>query len=145
MATVKERYFEDVDIGGELGPLEKKKGLKDVLRFLGVWGQGTEPGRFNSDEEAKKIGFPKAIVPGIMSEALLSQLITDWAPNVHLKTLDCVFRQPVLHDTAYQLKGVITDKNEEKGELELDVYIEGPDGLRPVGGKAIVALPRRGK
>ena len=58
------------------------------------------------------------IIPGIMSMAYLSQLITDWAPNITLKKLDIIFRAPVKHEEPIQCVGVVTDKEvREGGEL----------------------------
>ncbi len=144
---IKELFYEDVEIGEEIGPLEKVITDEQVLLFVQVWGRGNRPSRFTDPEVAKKEGLPGTIVPGAMNMAFLSQLLTDWSPNVTLKKLDVVIRQSVLHNSPYHLKGIVTDKSIVDGEsrLEVDVFLESPEGERPVGGKAVITLPLKGR
>jgi len=140
-------YFEQVDIGDDLPTLEKHPTLEQVKGFCEVWTGRTSSSRFTDAETATKEGFSGPIVPGIMSMAMLSQLLTDWSPNLSIVTLDTVFRQPVVQDHLYRLGGIVTDKKEEDGQniLECDVYIERvSDGNRHVNGTAVVTLPARG-
>ena len=141
-----ELFYEDVDIGDEIGPLEKVVTDEQVLEFLQVWGRMGRSSRFTDPEVAKREGLPGTIVPGIMNIAILSQLLTDWSSKVTIKKLDVVFRQMVLHNKPYQVKGIITDKDVVDGEpqLELDVFLENAEGERAVGGKAIITLPAKG-
>ena len=137
-------YYEDIDLGDEIGPVEKSITDEMVESFCEVWGSGRGPSRFTSEEIAKRDRLPGPIVPGTMSMALMAQLLTDWSPGVILKHLDVVFRQPVLHQPV-TLTAVITDKREEDGEnlVECDVTLSTEDRGRLVGGKAILALPNR--
>ena len=85
------------------------------------------------------------IVPGIMTMAMMAQLLTDWGGPGSIKDLDLVFRQPVPHNRALSLAATITDLREEDGEhlVECDILMTGTEGERYVGGKAIVTLPSR--
>ena len=142
----KELFYEDIELGQELGPLERVVSDDDVVAFVEVW-LGNKGGvRFTDHEAARKEGLPEAIVPGIMSMGILSQFLTGLATNLTLNKLDVVFRQPVLHNRPLSVKGIVTDKSEVDGQgrLELDVYIEDQAGERPVGGTAVVTLPLRG-
>lgn len=146
----KELYFDDIEIGDEIGPLERVVTTDEVLKFLGVWGgpsRATTPSRFTDETTAKSEGLAGPIVPGIMTMALLSKLLTDWSPTVTLRTIDTVFRQSVLHNVPVQIRGVVTDKSISDGEaqVECDVFIENPQGERAVGAKAIVVLPQAAK
>ena len=134
-------FFEDLDLGDEIGPLEIEASDAQVATFCGIWDRET-PSRFTDPEMAKKTGLPGPIVPGIMSMAFLSQLITDWAPNVSLKKLDVIFRAPVKHKEPINCRGLVTDKEVRDGEqcVECDLYIETQQGLRAVTGKAIVMI-----
>ena len=104
-----------------------------------------EPSRFTDQETARKEGVPHMIIPGIMSMAYLSQLVTDWAPNITLKKLDVIFRAPIKHEEAIQCMGLVTDKEVRDGDncVDCDLYIENPAGQRAVTGKALVVIPSR--
>lgn len=139
------RYFEDVGLGDELGPVERIATDESVNEFCDVWGN---PGasRFTDAEAAQKDGLAGAIVPGIMSMAYMGQLLTRWAEGGSIRKLDVVFRQLVYHNVPVRIGGVVTDTTRSNGEnrVECDIYLESREGARMVGGKAVVALPSRG-
>jgi acyl dehydratase len=116
---------------------------KAVIDFIGAWDPGLGPSRFTSKEVAKAEGLSGPIVPGIMTMASLSQLLTSWAGPLTLTSLDVIFRQPVPHNQSLKLHGVVTDMNEvnNKGILEVDVYVDTPEGDRLILGKATLSLP----
>ena len=140
-----EIYFDDVDLGDEVGPVERVVTDDQVIEFTQVWGRETGPTRFTSPEKARSEGLPEAIVPGAMNIAVMSQLITAWSPTVRLRKLDVVFRSPVLHNRPLTLAGVITDKDVVDGDprIECDVTMENAEGTPHVIGKATVSLPMR--
>ena len=88
------RYYEDIEIGEEIGPLEKTVNSGAVAAFCKVWGNPI-PNRFTDPEIAKQVRLSGPIVPGNMTLAMMAQLLVDWSPNVALKLLDVVHRQPV--------------------------------------------------
>jgi acyl dehydratase len=141
----KELHFEDVELGDDIGPVERTITDEQVQAFVQIWGAESGPSRFTSEEVAKGEGLPGMIVPGAMNVGVISQLLTGWSSSVVLKTLDLMFRQMVRHDVPILLKGIVTDKNVVDGEpqVECDIWMEGPDGTRLVIGKAIVVLPTR--
>ena len=140
---MEELYYEDVDLGDELGPLERHPTLDTVRTFCEIWGN-PGPNRFVDPEVARDLGQPGPIVPGVMSVALMSQLFTQWGPPQILKKIDVVFRQPVLH-APVNVVALVTDKREEDGEnlVECDIHLTNLDGDRLVGGKVILSLPSR--
>lgn len=147
MTTTKAIYLEDVEIGDEVPTQARQVNMKDVRSFLVVWHgpQGLEEtSRFNSEDQARKERLPGPIIPGIMSMALLSKMLTDWSPTVRLKDIDVIFRQVVPQDNEIKLYGVVTDKNEEREEVEVDLYLEPLEGQPFVRGKAVLGLPSRG-
>ena len=139
-------YYEDIEIGDDIGPYERVVTDEQVNEFGSIRQEDNRPSRFNSEEVAKSEGLPGPIVPGAMNIAILSQVITGWSPDVTLKLLDVVFRQVVLHNIPLKLKGIVTDKNVVDGEpqLECDVFIENEEGTRLVIARAIAVLPMRG-
>jgi hypothetical protein len=146
---VSEQIFgQDIDPGDEIGPMVRAPGLEDVQAFLAVWRRTAENqrvnGRFTDAATAARDGFATPIVPGPMSFAMVSQLLTDWAgPRGRLLTLDVNYRRPTRHGEELKCVGLITDTREEGDEtvVKLDVYIEDPRGDRPTQGVAEVAIP----
>lgn len=149
MTTTQSLYLEDVDIGDEIPAQVRTVDRDDVLAFLEAWHGKQEPGgfsgRFTDPEHAKKEGLPGPIVPGIMSMALISRTLTDWAPTVDLKTIDVIFRQVVPQGTQIRIYGVVTDKDEQAGRVEADIYLEPLGGQPFIRGKADLSLPARGE
>ena len=137
-------YFEDVELGDEIGPLETVATDEEVVSFCRVW-SNTEPNRFTDQAMAEEAHLPGPIVPGIMSMAIMARLLTDWAGPEALKDLDLVFRQPVPHNKPLTISATITDTRQDAGEnlVECDVLMTGAQGERYIGGKGIVALPSR--
>ncbi|HZA24064.1 MAG TPA: MaoC family dehydratase, partial [Dehalococcoidia bacterium] len=78
MAEQKPPYFEDVELGDEIGSLEKVASDDDVTAFCELWGNPM-PNRFTDQAIAEKARLPGPIVPGVMSMSLMAQLLTDWA------------------------------------------------------------------
>ena len=107
----KELHFEDVELGDDIGPVERTITDEQVQAFVQIWGAESGPSRFTSEEVAKGEGLPGMIVPGAMNVGVISQLLTGWSSSVVLKTLDLMFRQMVRHDVPILLKGIVTDKN----------------------------------
>ena len=138
-------YFENVEMGDELGPVERVVTELQVRDFLRLMGVAHDPSFFQNARAAAPVGPPGPIVPGPMNIAILSQLLTGWSSTVTLKKLDVVFRQVALQNSLLRLKGVVTDKHIADGEprLECDVSIEGDRGAKLAIGKATVSLPSR--
>ena len=139
-------YYEDAEIGDDIGPVQRVVSGAQVAEFSRVWRAESEPSRFSDAEVARREGLPGPMVPGAMSVAMLSQLVLGWSTTVTLKKIDVIFRQVVVHGVALTLKGAVTDKGMVDGEpqVECDLTIENSEGATLVIGKATVALPTRG-
>ncbi len=137
-------YFEDVELGDEIGPIERVASDDDVLSFCQIWGNDL-PNRFTDQAIAERSRLPGPIVPGIMSMALMGQLLTDWAGPEGVKDLDLVFRQPVPHNQPLRISATVTDTRQEDGEnlVECDILMTGTQGERYVGGTALLSLDSR--
>ena len=93
-------YYDEIELGDEIGPVEKVATDDEVSSFCEVWGTPS-PNRFTDAETAAKSGMKGGpIVPGIMTMAMMAQLLTDWGGPGSIKDLDLVFRQPVPHNRA---------------------------------------------
>lgn len=140
-----ELYYEDVEIGDDISPMERVVDRDRVVRFLRIRSDVSDPKRFTDDAYARKIGLPGAIVPGGINIAMVSQLLTGWSSTVTLKKLDVVLRQVVPQNRPLQIKGIVTDKNVVGGEPQIacDVFMENEEGALLVSGQATVVLPMR--
>ena len=138
-------YYEDIEIGDEIGPIERTVTLQQVQAFLAIRSDRSGPTRFTDDAHARSEGLPGAIVPGAVNTALVAQLLTGWSPTVTLKKLDVSFRQVVRHNTLLEIKGVVTAKHviDQEPQVECDVFMENEDGAVHVIGQATVVLPVR--
>jgi len=141
-------YFDDVEPGDEVGPMEVTPTREKIRAYATVMSGGAPrgAGRFTSDEAAQGEGLRNMIVPGNMSMAFLSQLLTDWAgPQGKLRRLEVNFRRMVNPDEVISCTGLVIDKDEVDGEahVRIDVAIDNPRGEKPVVGTAVVALPKR--
>ena len=141
----KNLYFEDVEIGDDIGPIKRSVTDENVIEFVSVREKEITPSRFTSNEVANSEGMPEAIVPGPMNIALMSQILTDWSDTVCLLKIDVVFRQTVPHNTDLTFSGIVTDKDEtgNSTKLECDVVMENSDGVKLVIGTGVIALPNK--
>jgi hypothetical protein len=147
-----QRYFEDVSLGDEFEEHQQPTS-EHVQEFLasgdGPRGSG-QGGRFSDNAEAKRQGLERPIVPGVMSAAMITRIVTDWmGPLGRIVSLDVSFRRPVLHNDSLRCLAVVTDAGDEAleaggpGIVRLDLALENERGERPVQGTAEVELPRR--
>ncbi len=147
-----QRYYEDVHLGDEFEQAQQPTS-DHVAAFLGQ-GANARPGgglgRFSNADEARRQGLERPIVPGQMSMAMVTRLVTDWmGPMGRIVSLDVSFRRPVLHGDELRVVALVTDADDEMLEpsgpaiVHLDVALENDRGERPVQGVAIVELPRR--
>ena len=136
--------FEEIEIGGEFGPVDKVVSSKDVEEFTRIQNEDrTAPSFFTDADAAHREGLPGKIVPGPICMAFMAQLVVSWSDGGWIRKLDVVFRQTVPHNTPLRVVGVVTDKYEadNKGQVECDVCVESVEGDRLVGGHVIVVLP----
>ena len=137
-------YFDDIELGDEIGPVETVATDEGVASFCEIW-DAPQPNRFTDLQAATDSGMPGLIVPGIMAMAMMGQLLTDWAGPNAIRDLDVVFRQPIPHNSPLTLTATVTDLRRDDGEnlIECDILMTGVNGERYVGGKAVVALDSR--
>jgi acyl dehydratase len=131
--------FDEVEFGAELPAFEPDTGIENVRRFA----RAAEmlAGRFMDHDEARKEGLPGAIVPGVMSQAILAAMIHRWAPAAEIVSIDTVFRAPVLVDEPHHVSGVVTDLDAETKRVEVDLTVTNAAGETRVLGTAKVRLP----
>ena len=134
-------YFEEIEEGDELPPLDVFLSKDNVRRFAKTAGMYVP--RFTDDEGARAEGLPGMIAPGVMSMGLLARMISDWNPAASIKRIGTTFRSPVLPDRDVHLRGAVTQKNEADRTVECDIWLENDDGERWVVGTATVTVPAK--
>ncbi len=145
--AAQQRYFEEVELGdeyeSELTPTPEM--VQEFLAMNPARG-GPGDGRFQSDAGARSIGLRAAIVPGVMSLAIIGRLVHDWmGPEGVLHTIDVSYRRPVQQNDHLKLQALVTDADEgpDGPRVKLDVYMENERGERPLQGTAVVELPKK--
>ncbi len=128
--------YEDIELGDEL-PTEHPDISMERIRQFTEAAKMAFP-RFTDHEAAKAEGLPGALVPGIMSQGLLAAMIHRWAPGCRVKSLDTVFRAPLVVGTVPTVNGAVTDTDDEARTAELDLTVMTNDGRTSVLGTAIV-------
>ena len=130
---------QDVEFGEELPAFEPDTSLENVRKF--AIAAGWNGPRFTDHEAAKKEGLPGALVPGIMNQGFLSAMIHRWAPDADVKHVDTVFRAPCIVDQRYHINAVVTDIDEDSGEVEIDLTVTNDAAETRVFGTAKVIIP----
>lgn len=144
-----QRYFEDVELGDEFEEYQQPT-AEHVMQFFGQSSRSGErggdrgSGRFTDTTEARRQGLERPIVPGNMSMAMITRLVTDWmGPLGRIVELDVSYRRPVLHGDRLRSVALVTDA-ETSPRVHLDLSLENERGEQPLQGTAIVELPTRG-
>ena len=130
----------DVVFGDELTPWQPDTSLQATRSFAEAVGYSGS-GRFEDHGKARAQGLPGALVPGIMGMGFLTSMIHRWAPQGKIKFIDTVFRAPVLADHDHTVTAVVTDIDEENGEVVLDLTIQNEQEETRVFGTATIHLP----
>lgn len=132
------RRYDEVELGDDLPTEHPDVSMERVVTFTEAAHQRFP--RFTSHEAARAEGLPGALVPGIMSQALLAAMIHRWAPGSTIRKIDTVFRAPLIVGTTPTISGAVTDTDDDERTAELDLTITAEDGRTSVIGTAIVAF-----
>lgn len=131
--------LEDVMFGENLPSFKPDTSLANVTAF--AIAAGWDSPRFTDHEAARAQGLPGALVPGIMNQGFLSAMIHRWAPEAQIVSVDTIFRAPCVVDQPYQVTGVVTDIDEDRCEIEIDLTVINDKGETRVFGTAKVIIP----
>jgi acyl dehydratase len=135
-----QRYLDDVEPGDEIE--ERWQATPEAVRLYMTTRRGAAGGvEVLFDDDEPRPGFDRPIVPGPMSLAVLTRVVTDWmGPLGRLRSIDVDYRRPVYRDDRVRVIALVTDID---ATVKLDVYFENERGERPLQGVAVVDLPRR--
>ena len=138
-------YFEDIELGDEIGPAILSVTDDQVVDFCSLWGNPA-PNRFTDQAEAERVGLSEPIVPGIMTMALVSRVLTDWAGVGTVADLDLVFRGTVPHNQPLHIGIMVSDTEQDEtgNRVQCDITMTGAVPDRPyLIGTARLDLPSR--
>lgn len=148
-------YWEDIEVGTEIGPLPKVATTRMLVQWAGASGDFV-PLHYD-DAFARAQGFPGVIVHGALKRQWLVQLVSSWlGDSGTLKKFSCQYRtvdfpRPMKTLTepgdgdSWLCKGKVTKKymQESVHFAECDVWVENGNSEITVQGKASVILPSR--
>ncbi len=132
------KTYDEVELGDELPTEHPDVSMEKVVAFTEAADQRFP--RFTSHDAARAEGLPGALVPGIMSQGLLAACIHRWAPGCTIRTIDTVFRAPLIVGTSPTIEGAVTDTDDEARTAEIDLTITTEEGRTSVLGTALVAF-----
>ena len=134
--------FDDVAEGDLLPELAKPPVSRlQLALFAGASGDHNP---IHVDEEAAKgSGLPGTIVHGMLSMAILGQLLTQWVPQKAIKTFSTRFAAMNYPGDAITCKGKVAKKSVVDGEklVELEIEAWNSRGETTLAGAATVVLP----
>lgn len=152
---LKQTYYEDVEVNGEIPVLEKIATTRMLVQWAGASGD-FNPLHYEEDF-AKTQGTGAPIVHGALKRAWLGQLVTNLIGDEGmLCQLSCQYRgmdyprkmktmkEP--HDgETWLCKGKVTKKYVDGGKhyVECEIWVENGKGSRTTPGSAVVILPSR--
>ena len=141
----KQIYFEDLEPGSEITPLEKHPTTQQLVKYAGASGDFYQ---IHYDKDfALKNHLPGVILHGALKNAFLGQLMTDFAgDHGWLRKLSVQYRGMDQPGTPVVCKGRVVKKYVEQGIhlVDCEIWLENAKGEKTTPGSATVMLPSRG-
>jgi acyl dehydratase len=140
-----QKYYEDVEVGAAIGPLEKDPTTQQLVKYAGASGDFYQ---IHYDKDfALKNNLPGVILHGALKNAFLGQLMTDFAGDRGwLRKLSVQYRGMDQPGARVICKGRVTKKYIEGADhlVDCEIWLENADGEKTTPGVATVILPSRG-
>src|SRR5438128_217660 len=140
----KQTYFEDVEIGSEIPPLEKDPTTQQLVKYAGASGDFYQIHYDKDLALANKL--PGVILHGALKNAFLGQLMTDFAGEYGwLQKLSVQYRGMDVPGVKITARGKVTKKPVDAGRhvVECEIWLENANGEKTTPGSATVVLPSR--
>ncbi|HYB91021.1 MAG TPA: MaoC/PaaZ C-terminal domain-containing protein [Candidatus Binataceae bacterium] len=140
----KQIYFNDVEVGTEIGPLEKDPTTQQLVRYAGASGDFYQIHYDKDFAIANKL--PGVILHGALKNAFLAQLMTDFAGELGwVRKVGVQYRGMDQPGSKVLCKGRVIKKYQE-GEnhlVDCEIWLENAKGEKTTPGTATVILPVR--
>ncbi len=141
----KELFWDDVEAGTEISPLEKKPTSQQLVRWAGASGDFYQ---IHYDKDyALDNNLPGIIVHGALKSAWLGQLLGDWiGESGTIKKYGCSYRGMDVPGDTLTCKGTVVRKYVENDEhcVECEIWMENSQGQKTTPGTTVVVLPSKG-
>ena len=140
----KKLFWEDVEVGTEIPPLEKKPASQQLVRWAGASGDFYQ---IHYDKDyALDNNLPGIIVHGALKSAWLGQLLGDWVgESGTIKKYGCSYRGMDVPGDTLTCKGTVVRKYIESDEhcVECEIWLENSQGQKTTPGTTVVVLPSK--
>jgi hydroxyacyl-ACP dehydratase HTD2-like protein with hotdog domain len=145
MEDVKQVYYEDIEVDGEIPALVKYPTTMQLVKYAGASGDYYQ---IHYDKDfARSNGLPGVIVHGWLTLSFMGQMLTDWlGEGGTLERLSGSYRgMNNVHEDII-CNGKVTKKyvEDDKHYARVEIWAENPQGEKTVTGTAVVTLPSRG-
>lgn len=137
-------YFEDVEVGQEVPPVERETDFMNWNRYAAVNDEFVY--LHMDDAVAKAAGQGEAFGMGNLRWAYVMNALQAWiGDEAEVRDLSMQFRAINQKHDKLTTQAVVTEKKVEEGEnrVYLDVNVVNQEGVQGAPGKAIVVLPNR--
>ena len=137
-------YFEDVEVGYELAPVEKNPTTQQLVKYAGASGDYYQ---IHYDKDfAQANALPGVILHGALKNAFLGQLMSDFAGELGwLRKLTVQYRGMDQPGSKITGRGKVTKKYVDGQDhvVECEIWLENAKGEKTTPGTATVVLPSR--
>jgi acyl dehydratase len=140
----KQVYFEDVEVGSQIGPLEKNPTTQQLVKYAGASGDSYQIHYDKDFALANKL--PGVILHGALKNAFLGHLVTDFAgEHGWVRKLAVQYRGMDQPGSKVLCKGRVSKKYSEGGHhlVDCEIWLENTKGEKTTPGTATVMLPSR--
>jgi acyl dehydratase len=141
----KQLFWEDIEEGTEVTPLEKQPTTQQLVRWAGASGDFYQ---IHYDKDfALGNALPGVIVHGALKSAWLGQLLGDWVgEDGSVRKYGCSYRGMDIPGDTLACKGKVTKKYIKGDEhlVECEIWLENSKGEKTTPGTAVVVLPSKG-
>jgi len=137
-------FYEDVEAGYEIGPLEKSPTTQQLVRYAGASGDFYQIHYDKDFALANKL--PGVILHGALKNAFLGQLMTDFAgEHGWLRKLSVQYRGMDVPGSKIVCRGRVVRKHADNGQhlVDCEIWLENAKGEKTTPGSATVVLPSR--
>jgi len=140
----KQIYWEDVEAGAEVPPLEKNPTTQQLVKYAGASGDFYQ---IHYDKDfALKANLPGVILHGALKNGFLGQMMTDFAGHEGwLRKLAVQYRGMDQPGSPVVCKGKVVKKYAEGRDhlVDCEIWLENAKGEKTTLSSATVILPSR--